>query len=293
VRAGALIPGLLLALLLAPPALAGADLWSQADGLRNDDGYADASTWRQAQVRALVSDMVREIDAGALPASARRRAQAAGLVLEEREGWVVLHSLPEAADGFYAFRKGAQGAPQLVLEAPHAWYDLNTGRISCALFEAGYGRALLLNSAQRKAPVGSDEALGADVAHRAGSVYQAAHLGVVDALEDPLVVQLHGFGAGHGDYAAVVSQGADDPSEAWLSDTIMALEPLLGSYGSLVPGETVPKLSGRSNVQGQAATASSRFLHLELSRDVRRALVASAELQQRFGDILSEIARNP
>ncbi len=291
-RARALILALLLILAAAPPAFGSSSLWSEVEQARNDPAYADASAWRRAQVRALVADLVRGANAGVLPSSARRRAEAAGLSLEDRGAWVVLRSLPEAADGYYLFRKGSDAGP-LVLQAPHAWYDLNTGRIACALFEAGHGRALLLNTAHRKSsPVGNSEGeIGADVAHRPGSVFQAVHLGVADAIQDGLVVQLHGFGPQHGEHAAVVSEGASTPPPGHVSRAIEALEPLLGRYGPITTGEEQPNLAGRSNAQSQALEGQARFLHLELSLEARRGLVSSAELQQQLGTTLTELAR--
>jgi len=293
VRAHALIIALVAILGLAPAALAAGGLWAGVDRLRNDDGYSDASAWRRAQVRAVVADVTRGAAAGAIPASAQRRAEAAGLVLRESDAWVILASQPDAADGFYVIRKGGD-VPPLVLEAPHAWYDLDTGKLSCALFEAGYGRALLLNTAQRHAPSQGDASahageLGADVAHRAESVFQAATLGVADALNDPLVVQIHGFGSGHGSHAAVLSEGSTFQASAQLARAMQLLEPVLGRFGSLVTGEQVPELAARTNVQSQALTGQARFLHAELSLPARRTLVVDATLRAQLGDALNRL----
>lgn len=293
-RAHALIIPLLALLGLAPAALGADSLWPQVEQLRNDQGYADASAWRRAQVRAVVADIVRGASTGAIPASAQRRAEAAGLVLRDLDSWVILSSRPEQADGFYVIRKGGDAAP-LVIEAPHAWFDLDTGKLACALFEAGYGRALLLNSAQRHAPSQGDASahsgqLGADVAHRAESIFQAATLGVVDALSDPLVIQLHGFGSSHGDYAAVLSQGATFQPDGQLTAAQRALEPVLASFGSITTGDDVPELGARTNTQSQAITGQGRFLHLELSLPARRALTSDAQRRGALGQALTDIA---
>lgn len=293
-RAFALTIALLALLCVAPTAMGATGLWQQVDQLRNDQGYSDASAWQRAQVRAVVADVVRGAATGAVPASAQRRAEAAGLVLREHDGWVELSSRPERADGFYAIRKGGD-APALVIEAPHAWYDLDTGKLACALFEAGYGRALLLNTAQRHAAPQGDVAahadgLGADVAHRAESVFQAATLGVVDALEDPLVVQLHGFGSSHGSYGAVLSEGSTFQASAQLTAALGAFEPLLGAYGGVVSGKEVPELSARTNVQSQAITGRGRFLHMELCLAARRSILGDRALLDRVGQALTSLA---
>ncbi len=293
-RAHALIIPLLVLLGLTPAAFGAASLWPQVDQLRNDHGYSDASAWRRAQVRAVMADVVRGASTGTIPASAQRRAEAAGLVLREEESWVVISSKPELADGFYVVRKGAVAAP-LVIQAPHAWFDLDTGKLACALFEAGYGRVLLLNSAQRHAPSQGDASahagqLGADVAHRAESVFQAATLGVVDALNDPLVVQIHGFGTDHGAYAAVLSEGATFQPDSQLQAARQVLQPVLDSFGSLGTGDDVPELAARTNAQAQAITGQARFLHIELSLPARRVLVADLQRRAALGQALTQLA---
>ena len=285
---------LLLGLVLAPAAWADAALWREVEALRNDGAYTDASAFRRAQVRALVADLVRSLPAGSIPAGAKRRAAEAGLRLEETEGWIVLGSQPDQADGFFALRRGT-GGPPLVLQAPHAWYDKGTGPLACALFEGGVGRALLVNTAQRNSPSRGDlsvdsETRGADVAHRPESVYQAATLGVADALSDPLVVQLHGFGGGHGAFSAVLSEGAAIQPASDLQMARAALAPLLTRWGGLATGAEVPELSGRGNVQSQALSGHARFLHLELSLDARTALLADPALAAELGRTLARLA---
>ncbi len=293
-RARALILSLLL---LASPAAWAEALWTEVQQLRNDQGYADASAWRRAQLRAVVADLTRSAATGVVPASARRRVEAAGMMLREGDDWIIVSSRPDQADGFYVIRKGGAG-PALVLEAPHAWFDLDTGRLACALFEAGYGRALLINTAQRNAPSQGDLAahagqLGADVAHRAESAFQAATLGVVDALSDPLVVQLHGMGGSHGAWSAVVSEGSTFQPASWVTLAEDELDPVLGRWGAIASGEEVPDLAGRTNVQSRALTGTARFLHVELALAPRRALVADDALLNQLGAALDDLAERP
>jgi hypothetical protein len=298
VRAHALSLALVALLGLVPAASAVEPLWPQVEGIRNDQAYSDASAWRRAQIRSVVADLVRGAATDSLPASAQRRAQAAGLDLRVDASWIVLSSTPDKADGFYVIRRGGQVQP-LVIEAPHAWHDLETGRLSCALFEAGYGRALLVNTAQRYSPSQGDASahvgdLGADVAHRPESVYQAVTLGVVDALNDPLVVQIHGFGSKHGSHAAVLSEGAAFQPQGQLQAALDQLETVLGQFGSLSTGEEVPDLAARNNVQSQAISGSARFLHMELSLAARRKLVADPALRAQLGETLEDLTeRSP
>jgi hypothetical protein len=288
---GALLAGLLA---VSGPVRAEEALWRAVEALRHDGAYRDASAWRRAQVRALTGDLVRGLDSGVVPEGAIRRAADADLRLHAAEAWVLLTSLPENADGFIAVHRGP-GGPPLILEAPHAWYDRGTGRLACMLFEGGVGRALLVNTAHRESPSqgdlsGGTQDLGSDVAHRPASVFQAATLGAADALNDPLVVQIHGFSAEHGSWAAVVSEGPTLSPARHLAQAQASLAPLLARWGPVATGDQVPALAARTNSQGKALAGQARFLHVELSAEVRAALLADPDLRERFGHTLAHLA---
>ncbi len=286
---------LLCAFLLSTAPIASATgLWDDVKDLRNDEAYRDASAWRRSQVRAFAADIARAASTGIVPASAQRRAEAVGLVLRDQDAWLVMASRPDGADGYYVIRKGGD-TPPLLLQAPHAWYDRATGRIACALFEQGVGRALMLNTAHRHSPTqgdgaGSEDELGADVAHRAESIFQAVTLGVADALSDPLVVQLHGFGSSHGSYSAVLSEGATSQPPSQLEAAVRALDAVFVPWGPVATGLDVPELAARSNVQSQALTGQGRFLHLEMSSPARQGLLNDQDLLGRLGKELERLA---
>ncbi len=287
-------PAVLLGLLLPSTLQADTGLWQQVQAMRDDQAYSDASAWRRAQVRAVIADLVRSASSGTISDTLRRRIEAAGLQLEEHGSLLVVQGAREHADGFYAIRMGSE-LPPLVLQAPHAWHDKHTGQLACSLFEQGFGRVLLLNSAHRNSSSHGDisahdsEVGGADVAHRAESIFQAATLGAADALEDPLVLQLHGFASSHGHYSAVVSDGATLQPHAVLEQSVQSLRAHLGAYGPIATGEQVPDLAGTTNVQSRALTGMARFLHIEMSLPVRVALLANPMQLEQVGHTLQRL----
>lgn len=293
---------LFLSLLLAGPVPArAAGLWEAVEALRADQGEVAGSPERRAAVRSLMTEIVRSAATGVLPRDIVPRASQVGLRVARHEDLVIVFSPSSRADGFYAIRTGA-GIPDLVLQAPHAWYDLNTGRLAVHLFEAGHGRVLCTNTAHRyrgASPEGLEDPTHADVAHRPDSVFQAATLGVVEGLADPLVVQLHGFGSDHRGLAAVVSSGSVLQDPRWVEQATRGLRTLLENDapegGSGVrTGTHVPELAGTTNAQGNALTGRARFLHVELSLPVRRQLLSDASGRSALGDLLDRIAeRSP
>jgi hypothetical protein len=283
-------------LLLASPAAAAEGLWSQIQSIRADGSYADASAAQRLETRRFFSDLVAWASTGTIPSELDARAHAVGLVLVHQGDVVVVIPTDPAqrADGVYAVRVGVE-VPDLVLQAPHAWSDVHTGQIVAAMFEEGLVRAAFFNSAHRHAPSSGDIApvhgeSGSDLAHRPFSIFQAATLGVIDGLDEPLLIQVHGFGSGHGTFGAVVSKGAAWQPSLEISWAAELLEPILAPYGPIADGEIVPELAGTTNAQGRAAAMDARFLHLELSLAARAALTEDPQLRTRLQLALSTLA---
>ena len=274
----------------------GSGLWAQVQQLRSDGSYADAGAALRLDTRRFFSDLVAWASTGAVPADIEARARAVGLTVHHQDDVVVVvpRDPSQRADGVYAVRVGVE-VPDLVLQAPHAWSDMNTGPIVAALFEGGQVRAAFFNSAHRRSPSAGDIAAvqgqsDSDLAHRPFSIFQAATLGVVDGLDEPLLVQIHGFGSGHGTFGAVVSKGASWQPAVEISAAAMLLEPVLAPYGPIADGEIVPELAGITNAQGRAAAMDARFLHLELSLAARTALTEDSALRSQLGRVLSTLA---
>lgn len=245
----------------------------------------------RSALRWLFSDLVARAAAGVVPAGAAERAAALGYTLTEQEDRVLL--APSGADpraiGICAVRLGGGVAP-VVLEAPHTWSDLHTGELAARLFDEGLGRVACFGTARRQ---DTADGGGIDLAHSPSSAFQAATIGTVEALPDPLVVQLHGFGAGHGSFAAVLSAGSALQPARLVERAVARLDPLFSPLGPVVDAAFVPALAGERNVQGWACGGRARFLHLELSLPVRQHLRDDGELRAGLRAALAALAEAP
>ena len=259
-------------------------LWSAVDAARNDAVPTSLAPDEQATASRFFSELVRTAAAGTLPRDLETRAAALGLDVEQGEGFVLLRPSGGAADGIYIVRIGEVDDP-VVLQTPHSWFDLKTGRLGCLLFEEGVGQVLMMNSGQRYGVEGAN----ADLADRSDTLFQAFTLGAAEALDQPLVVQLHGFGKKRTRAVAVLSPGSALHDPDVLASSRGELDELL--RGKAVSGEAVPKLAGRHNAQGIALSSRARFLHLELSSKSRKQLVEDAELRAEFAAMLEDWAR--
>lgn len=273
---------LLLALAWARPSES--ELWSAADAARNDAVPTSLKPSDMSIASDFFAELVRTAPGGVLPQDFERRAEALGFDVELTEDFVFLRPAGGAADGLYAVRLSESDHP-IVLQTPHSWFDLKTGRLGCLLFEEGVGQVLMMNSGQRYGVEGSV----ADVADLSDSYFQAFTLGAAEGLDQPLVVQLHGFGKKQTRAVAVLSPGSALHDPDVLSESREELDFLL--RGTAASGEAVPKLAGRKNAQGIALSSRARFLHLELSPKARKHLVEDEELRADFGLMLEDWAQ--
>lgn len=258
-------------------------LWDDLNAQRSD---TLPSTLAPAEMRAateLFGELVRVAPSGVLPQDFERDAAALGfdVLVDEEAGWVVLQPSGDAADGLYVVRMSP--VSRVVVQAPHAWYDLKTGRLASLLFEEGTGQVLMMNSGQRYA---FDRA---DVAHRDDTFFQAFTLGAAMAMDQPLVVQLHGFADENSRASAVLSPGSALADPADLAASRRELSSLLS--GRSKSGDAVPKLAGRTNSQGIALSSHARFLHLELSKKARTELAEDPETRQGLAELLEGWSR--
>jgi hypothetical protein len=164
----------------------------------------------------------------------------------------------------------------LVIQAPHCFFDQDTGRIARRLFTDTAADVLMVNTAHRKrgAAAGS-----ADLAHVQASYLQAATRALARAQAQVRFLQVHGFSAAKhpelGTAGVVASQGtAAGVHDARFSALVAGLRDALGPAAVLVYGRDAETLGATTNVQGRFLNAytDDTFYHLELSRELRARL---------------------
>ena len=271
---------LLFGLLFSVSAFAGA-LWPQAEKARRDGPVLDLHPSERLAAQSLFMDLMAIAPSGQVPADLRTRAKSLGLHLRIEEDRVLIWGAKSVPHGFFAIRLGP--ASPVILQAPHAFYDLNTGSLVSSWFDEGWARAAFFNQGHRFGGPGKEPAKDApDVAHRPSSFYQAATLGAARGLSTPLIVQLHGFKERDNE-AAVVSSGSALQPERIEGFLIQSLAPILRPHGLVLDGVEAPDLAGRKNVQGRGLSSHARFIHLEFSRTVRETLLQNTELRTQIG----------
>lgn len=259
-----------------------ASTWERVASVRAGEGFALPDVQQRAALAELVADLATAAPRGELPARLGPRATELGLQLSIQEDRVWLHEDPEAPTGLglLALRLGPLPS-EVVLQAPHPFYDLGTGEIVATMFDEGGVRAAVIATVHRKAAPASD------MSHSPTSGFQALTLALGDALVEPVVVQLHGFSDQTSASDVVLSEGS---SRWWrLEEVGLRLSTAL-SVQDLRLGTEVPELAARYNVQGLALADRSRFLHIELDRALRDQLRESDTLRASLRGALQEVA---
>lgn len=200
---------------------------------------------------------------------------------EQWRGETVWLLRPEtcSGQGIYMFRPHVRS--RVVLQMPHQFKDLDTGRIGLAL---SY-RAAAWNSLPRDK---------ADLAHREDSFFHAFSRAFAAQMPHGRLVQLHGFAAGKRATAAArrariilsAGQRRATPAVTALAACLRRFFPAVRVY----PDE-VTELGGTSNAQGALLRASGHdgFVHLEMNRDLRRRLRDDSAQRQYLAQCLSEM----
>ncbi len=280
----------------------GTELWPETRV-----SYVPMSAGDRELLGALVAGLTAAARSGGNVRALAVRARAIGFRVEiwrvrGRVFWVLLEARAQRRGaGAYLIRPGPHlsGQPEIVLQAPHVFFDRGTGHIAAALFFGwegrGRARALFTNTVYRYAGVedqeASDAATGAasapetrapaDVAHAADHAFQAATEAIVRELDQVVVIQLHGFAERPTRPEIILSSGADE---------IGALLPGLATGLSTIfervlrYPEEFDELGGTSNVQGRmlALYPRAHFVHVELSARTRARLGATPALLARF-----------
>lgn len=214
--------------------------------------------------------------------------------------------------GAYIFRVAPRDErPVVLLQAPHAYYDVSTGAIATQMFFAARDgvrpRALFTNTIHRYQLAPGDKRKRktnpADVAHNANHAFSVATEAFALAAGRARVVQLHGFAprgddddsaADTGAVSMVISAGDKRGSSPLTAAIAAAATQAFGSDVKRFP-EDIGILGATTNVQKRMLERTGRgeFVHVELSASMRDALKADADVRAKLAAVLFDTQVQP
>jgi hypothetical protein len=241
--------------------------------------FAPATAEEKAALATLIAALWRGVDPDAPPPELAASARTAGLALElwtveGRKSWVVREPDDRRRGaGVYLIRAEPPPAgTTILLQAPHADFDVNSGAIASRLFFAGDARVHgLFGSSLHRYQHGDKQDINpADVAHQEDHAFQAATRAALSS--EVAIIQLHGFALENAPHAAIVSAGVREASTPLSTKVAAALAEALAVAVARYPEDT-RELGATRNVQGRLAReVGAGFVHIELSPELRTRL---------------------
>lgn len=186
--------------------------------------------------------------------------------------------------GIFLFRMN--DSRPVLLQCPHAFKDLHTGKISLDVFSELPFQALSMNTHQRYAHKEGGE--NPDMSDRRLSYFNALMKAFVRQSPEGRVVQIHGFAREKRKQVQsktkdmILSSGTKIPSEL-LNKTEPEFRNILGKSLAIYPKES-NELGGTTNIQGKIMREMQHqgFLHVEMSRELRDKILKDAEWKKKI-----------
>jgi hypothetical protein len=257
-------------------------------------GYVPATTADAALSEALFERLLRgEQGADIAEGLARIGFTLASVTLGGEAATVIREAAGQrTGKGLYVLRQGAGRPTPVLLQAPHRFTDLDTGRIVARLLEEGGFLAAAWNTVPRWYEDGGVR-IDADLAHVEVSHFNAFTRAFAKVHGRSRVIQIHGFerarrrsGAG-AQAGVIVSSGTGRPGSA-SAEVARCLEGALTPERVLLYPVDVKELGGTTNANAAALRELKfdGFVHIEVARELRIRLRDDEEARKTFARCL-------
>jgi hypothetical protein len=195
--------------------------------------------------------------------------------------------------GFYMFRQSS-GLP-IALQAPHRYKDLYTGEIAHQLMREGNYVATAWNTVPRYGKNKRDNF--ADMAHLENTIFQSFSRAFAQQYPTGMIVQIHGFAQHKRKTRAgrstdlILSDTTLTPSQHTLNIGECLKSKLTGFTVRIYPDE-VREIGGTRNANARDLRAHGfhHFIHVEMSKPLRKQLCKNKQLRMLFNSCFAHIS---
>jgi hypothetical protein len=212
----------------------------------------------------------------------------------------VLKSAKDIGWGTITLNHGAalshNAKQSLFLQVPHRFYDKWTADVANHWLLSGRFKVAMTNTVSRHLGRDATPPYNSDFSTAPNNPFVAATRAFIHSFADPLVLQLHGFSpkkrksveAQHADL--ILSHGANLPHPylKTLTKAAACIEKDMGLKALVYP-KNVRELGGTKNLVGKQLRKKGyfqRFIHIEMSYELRKKLRDSGELSIQLLDCL-------
>lgn len=253
---------------------------------------APAKRSKIAQGLEKIIDIMEAPSKGALR-SVEKSLAGSGYQLAEYSGpkghWLILEARENSAGAGYFIIRTGKLKKELLLQAPHAVFDMHTDVIAKSLFNEFPVRAVFFGDWHRYGGEGVKAFKNSkwDVAHNPDSLYQDLSKVWVKKRPKTTFVQLHGFQRkGPGDKSAdfVISNGCKHCKAAYFDFFTDAFSKAYSPDKVKIYPRSSKILGGTTNVQGKAIRKSGgKFIHIEMSKEFRDSVKNNKSKLEKLG----------
>jgi len=241
-----------------------------------------------------VKDVKQECDKVNMGVQEFNRGKNSFIVIYEKKGH-------KTGRGFYIFCRGPE-TRNLVIDAPHRFYDKKTGLIAYELMLSGDFTACAWNSVNRyQTPSHVDGS--SDMAHTSESIFFSFTNAFAEAMPDKSVLmQFHGFRSEWKNkkgkvyfsvpYDFVLSSGTKTPGKVFLSFAEKIKKESKRKI-AVIPEQDIPQLAATTNPEVKVLKEAGKgqvFIHMEMSGKARTELKKSTGWKKALIDNLRHIS---
>lgn len=242
--------------------------------IKRASGKADVTTATVSEIQ-LFKDKLKSVLNGA----GHNDLQALAMQEIEGQNFTSIQELTTAKHGRGFFAVNTKAKNNWLLQAPHADSDLYTGKIASRLFLTGEFKAAQWNTVKRDI---------SDMAHTPDTYWQAFTQVFAQHYPDGKIIQIHGYDQDMrkteaGETSDMILSAGHEATPLWVQETAACLKKVFPKRISLYPFD-VHELGGTTNVQGQLLRnlGHNGFLHIEISKAMRKQLLDKADSRKQF-----------
>jgi hypothetical protein len=203
-----------------------------------------------------------------------------GFELDNIDDLIIIRDKFNRGWGFYILR--LEKSRDIMLSIPHRFSDLGSGNIGYKLMLDYPFKAIAFNTTNRKIK---------DIAHSENTIFNAFHLAFTQTYPKASLYQLHGFAQGKRKNKDAQSTNiilSNTTSNMNGLKKIYDCTHIIGDYNVKIFGKDIFELGGTNNKQASIlkSTGYSNFIHIELDKSFRDALLKDKILLKKFQSCL-------